>query len=820
MIAPGSISPLQLSSPDKIRNTAGQRLLGQQISQSLSTDLDNIRTQINTLNTKAQTPPTMSQLLLTNTQGQVVAAVGDLTYNGVRWTNWFSEIHVGNPLSTRDPSQSLFNANLDGSVTVGQNGWLNVHDYWKGNAAWIGTQFDTLPVTGAFSGPSGLIRLQVNKHTLATGNSVEVRNMQFAGVPNATGRWTITVIDANTVDLQGSVWAGSFVLPTAPGGIDTMAPTIDRMLQVTGCIETPGGTTIRLKFSVATGYQTGTAVTVADVGGIPNAAGQWISSIPATLAVTNAVDNGSGLVRLTVPGGNFKTGDARVQVLAVGGVPNADGFWTVTAISPTVVDLQGSFFTGTYTSGGTITFTNANIVDLAQDVYTDAPSVFAGAYTSGGTCLEYYAGMLAETIAIGQSFANYKLRAFPSGALVINNANITLSSSVGQIIFNPNTTQITLTNFTNLSQIVLDATVPSLTFFDQTGTPQVTLEILQEAPLQATSVSIASPAVLTVPTNTYIQGDTVLVTGATVNKNLLGYRIVENVNTLLSQFTLTDLAGNPINTSAPETGIVFTARYYAGLLAQTLALGGSWSAFRLRFFADGRLVINNASIQNSTITGGTASFTTFTSVGGTAPNVLTLTITNGLLNISGTGTQAGKGIVTIDQLALTGQTPAPTAPASGTAIIYYDTGSSGLFYNLGGAGWIPFSAGQTITTPTVALQVGGSSTGITGTQTCSCIQTGKQVLLLISVTLTNKGAGIGAVTLLLGTIPTVAVAGTGIASNLANMVALTSPVDAYLAAAGTSIVLEQTGATGSAALANTNISNTSSFVVVVAYQST
>ena len=335
-------------------------------------------------------------------------------------------------------------------------------------------------------------------------------------------------------------------------------------------------------------------------------------------------------------------------MLNVGGVPNASGFWTITAISPTVIDLQGSFFTGTYTSGGTATFTHANLVDLAENVYTGLPSVFAGAYTSGGTCLEYYAGMLAETIAIGQSFASYKLRAFPSGALNINNANITLSSSVGQIILNPNTTQISLTNFANLSEIVLDATVPSLTFFDQTGTPQVTLEILQEAPIQVTAITIASPAVFTVPGNTYIQGDTVLVTGATVNRNLLGYRIVENVNALLNQFTLTDLAGNPINTSAPETGIVFTARYYAGLLAQTLALGGSWSAFRLRFFADGRLVINNASIENSVISGGTATFTTFTSVGGTAPNTITLTINNGLLTIVGAGTQAGKGSITID----------------------------------------------------------------------------------------------------------------------------------------------------------------------------
>ncbi len=762
LIAPGSNSPLQLSSPDKIRNTVGQRLLGQQISQALSTDLDNIRTQINTLNTKAQTPPTMSSLLLTNGQGQVVAAIGNLTYQGVPFVNYFQELHVGNPLSTRDPSQSLFNANQDGSVTIGQNGWLNVHDFWKGNAAWIGTQFDTLPITGASSSPAGLIRLQINKHTLATGNNLEVRNMQFAGVPNATGRWTITVVDVNTVDLQNSVWAGSFVLPAAPGGIDTMAPTIDRMLQVTGCIQTPAGTTIRLLFSVATGYESGTAVTVAAVGGVPNATGQWITSIPATLTVTGAVDNGSGLIRLTVAGQNFTTGD-KPQVLNVGGVPNADGYWTVTVIDATHVDLQGSVFAGTYTSGGTITFLHANLVDLAESPYTGAPSVFAGAYVSGGTCLEYFAGMLAQTIAIGPSFANYKLRAFPSGDLRINNASIQLTSATGQIILDPNTTQIILTNFTNLSSITLDASVPSLVFRDQTGTPQVTLEILQESGLAVSSATNANPVVMTVPGcvtanpsgSPYINGDTVLVQGATGNTNINGYRIIENV-TNTDTFTMTDLFGSVIKGNGALAGTVTCARYYAGLLAQTLALGASFAGYRLRFFPDGQLLIRNATIDSSVITNSSVTVTSFTSVGGTAPNTITLSVNNGLLTIVGAGTQTGKGIATFDQLALKGQTPAPTAPGAGFAAIYYDTAGSGsLNYNLGGAGWLALAgASQTITTPTVSLQVGGSAVGITGTQTCSCIQTGKQVVLLISITLTNKGAGAGAVTLSLGTIPT------------------------------------------------------------------
>lgn len=656
LIAPGTNSPLQLTSPATIRNAMGQRVLGQQLAQSMATDFDNIRAQINTLNTKAQTAPQMSQLLLTNTQGQVIAAVGNLTYQGVYWTNWFSELHVGNPLNTRDPSQSLFNANLDGSVTVGQSGWLDVHDAFSGNAAWIGTQFDTLPINGASSSPSGAVRLQVNKHTLATGNSAEVRNMQFAGVPNATGTWTVTVVDENTVDLQDSVWAGTFMMPASPGGINTAAPTIDRILQVTGCIQTPAASTIRLVFSIPTTYESGTAVTVGAVGGVPAASGQWITNIPAAIAITGAANNGSGLIRLTVPGHNFTTGD-KPQVLNVGGVPNADGYWTVTVIDSTHIDLQGSQFSGTYTSGGTISFLNANVVDLAESPYTNLPSVFAGTYTSGGTCLEYFAGMLAQTIAIGPSFENYKLRAFPSGDLRINNAEIELTSASGQIILDPTTTQIMLTNFTNLSSITLDASVPSLTFRDQTGTPQVTLEILQETGIDGTySTSSGNPVNMTIAGNTYVNGDTVFVTGAPSTQNINGYRIVENVSSMAGTFSMTDLFGSVIRGTAagPNTGSATTARYYAGLLAQSLALGSSWAGYRLRFFADGTLKLNNANIDSSTLTNTTVSVTTFTSVGGTPPNTITLTINGGLLTIVGAGTQVGMGTISIDGLMTAG----------------------------------------------------------------------------------------------------------------------------------------------------------------------
>lgn len=70
--------------------------------------------------------------------------------------------------------------------------------------------------------------------------------------------------------------------------------------------------------------------------------------------VTGAVNNGSGLIRLTVTGHGYTTGD-RIVVDSVGGTTEANGSWRVTVIDPNTLDLQGSAFSNAYTSGGITT---------------------------------------------------------------------------------------------------------------------------------------------------------------------------------------------------------------------------------------------------------------------------------------------------------------------------------------------------------------------------------------------------------------------------------------------------------------------------------
>jgi hypothetical protein len=67
-------------------------------------------------------------------------------------------------------------------------------------------------------------------------------------------------------------------------------------------------------------------------------------------SVTNAVDNGSGLIRLTVGSTAGLNDDEWVRVANINGTTEANGRWQVTVISSTTVDLQGSTFTNIFFS--------------------------------------------------------------------------------------------------------------------------------------------------------------------------------------------------------------------------------------------------------------------------------------------------------------------------------------------------------------------------------------------------------------------------------------------------------------------------------------
>ncbi|HWR49927.1 MAG TPA: hypothetical protein VN428_02400 [Bryobacteraceae bacterium] len=280
--------------------------------------------------------PSLEDITVTAPDGRPIARIGSwVDGDTLRSGLWAGEFYQGGD----GPETAIVYSDETGRFIIGRNGSATVLDPFGNSAAWIGTQWDTVAVTGAVDSGTGLIRLTVVGHPFITGDELLIA--EVGGIPNATGIWTVTVVDANHIDLDESGFAGLY---------------------------TSGG---------------------------------WVSRL---LHVTGAVNNGSGLVRLTVTAHGYESGD-KANVQNVGGVPAATGQWTVTVVDANTLDLDGS--------------------------------AFAGAYTSGGTCVRYFAGGLFQNVAVGPSFDDYRLRAFPDGTLRIKDAEIVLDGSEATITLDP-----------------------------------------------------------------------------------------------------------------------------------------------------------------------------------------------------------------------------------------------------------------------------------------------------------------------------------------------------------------------------------------------
>lgn len=97
----------------------------------------------------------------------------------------------------------------------------------------------------------------------------------------------------------------------------------------------------------------------------------------ASISITNVVDNGSGLCRVTATGHLFSTNDI-VAIGNVGGATQANGVWTITKIDANTFDLVGSSAPSAYTSLGNAT-TAGSLTGLFASVTLVAPRVLSGA---------------------------------------------------------------------------------------------------------------------------------------------------------------------------------------------------------------------------------------------------------------------------------------------------------------------------------------------------------------------------------------------------------------------------------------------------------
>jgi hypothetical protein len=107
----------------------------------------------------------------------------------------------------------------------------------------------------------------------------------------------------------------------------------------------------------------------------------------SNLAITGAANNGSGLIRLTVSSTTGITTSMIANVSGVVGSVPANGFWTLTLVDGTHVDLQGSAFSGAYTSGGVLEAGDLGLVDYVLQQNAVPLGTTALTQTAGSTAV-------------------------------------------------------------------------------------------------------------------------------------------------------------------------------------------------------------------------------------------------------------------------------------------------------------------------------------------------------------------------------------------------------------------------------------------------
>ncbi len=327
-------------------------------------------------------------------------------------------------------------------------------------------------VTGAADNGGGLIRIETaSTANLATGEQVSIAGV--TGTTEANGTWTITVVDPTHFDLQGSTFANAYsaggtvftkavihldsqmtaaLLPVVTTPLSTLlaqdlnqlidGPLVYDAQRFAGVAlrpetsqlvsQYPQGNPVLNRLLLEDAYPLGLPRIASLSPELPAAvyyAQRFINrngdqTVTSTvenvnvhltdLVVTGAADNGSGLIRITVASSADLEDGVQVSIAGVTGTTEANGTWTINKVDATHFDLQGSTFTNTYSTGGTV------LTALQVD------STFGGnTSVDGGT---------NTTITLGSSLSGLHPAApqrvgFINGTVSLAAANIVLDDS-------------------------------------------------------------------------------------------------------------------------------------------------------------------------------------------------------------------------------------------------------------------------------------------------------------------------------------------------------------------------------------------------------
>ena len=233
-----------------------------------------------------------------------------------------------------------------------------------------------------------------------------VTNMSFASTP-LSGSELLYVVQGGqprktTTGVLALYFGSNFV---TPGGNNTFtgSNTHTGSETFTGAVTLSGVQSPNMAVPANNG---GTAIRAVESGGIgsiqigPGLAGlygdytnpntyvkRYISGLSNTLpyagVITNAVNNGAGLCRLTVSSTSHMTSGDTVSVAGVTGATGCNGNFTISNLTSTTVDLVGSTFGGTYTSKAAGSFTVGQMYRIVSVGTTNFTAIGASANTVG-----------------------------------------------------------------------------------------------------------------------------------------------------------------------------------------------------------------------------------------------------------------------------------------------------------------------------------------------------------------------------------------------------------------------------------------------------
>jgi hypothetical protein len=306
--------------------------------------------------------------------------------------------------------------------------------------------------------------------------------------------------------------------------------------------------------------------------------GQVFQDMSAGFTITNAANNGSGLIRITAAGHGLKTG-YNVYIVSVNGVTAANSTasnpsWQVRVIDQSNFDLVGSTFGGTWASSPNAKGYGA----LVGTVHGDKLTMQMQLQAYNNARIAFLEGVRARTPNLNEQCSRLGAQVVTTPMSWTRTGLLTMADvPPGQLQF-IGIISYTATNIVKLSNTMLQNVLAGTRYHLQSASRAFVFQegayfvhhgdYVSYASQNVGSASNASPIVLTVTSHGYATGDWVYVKDVLGNTAANGQFQIEKVDD--NSFKLLGSTGNGAYTSGGTVRRLYLLQYL-GITDWTLA---------------------------------------------------------------------------------------------------------------------------------------------------------------------------------------------------------------------------------------------------------